>query len=73
MLVTDLAMPGMDGYALARHSRLTWPAMPIIAATACVSERERQRCDEAGICNELHAALKTAIGDADAGPAGTQA
>lgn len=53
VLVTDLAMPGMDGHALARHARSAWPAMPIIAATACVTERERLRCSEAGIARVL--------------------
>ncbi|MBO1014512.1 response regulator [Achromobacter sp. SD115] len=49
VLVTDLAMPGMDGYALARQARSIRPDMPVIAATACVTEHERQRSAEAGI------------------------
>lgn len=53
VLVTDLAMPGMDGYALARQARSVRPDMPVIAATACVTENERQRCDEAGIARVL--------------------
>lgn len=53
VLVSDLAMPGMDGYALARHAAAAWPDMPVIAATACVTERERQRCAEAGIARVL--------------------
>lgn len=53
VLVSDLAMPGMDGYTLARLAGSTWPDMPVIAATACVTERERQRCTEAGITRVL--------------------
>jgi len=53
VLVSDLAMPGMDGYALARRAAAAWPDMPVIAATACVTERERQRCAEAGIARVL--------------------
>lgn len=53
VLVTDLTMPGMDGYALARRARSVRPDMPVIAATACVTEHERQRCDEAGIARVL--------------------
>ncbi|MGS1008800.1 ATP-binding protein [Achromobacter anxifer] len=53
VLVSDLAMPGMDGYALARRAGAKWPDMPVIAATACVTERERQLCAEAGIAKVL--------------------
>ncbi len=53
VLVSDLAMPGMDGYTLARRAGSAWPDMPVIAATACVTERERQRCAEAGIARVL--------------------
>ncbi|HEY2022846.1 ATP-binding protein [Paraburkholderia sp.] len=49
VLVTDLAMPVMDGYALAREARARWPAMPIVAATASATLEERRRCEAAGI------------------------
>ena len=49
VLVTDLAMPGLDGYALAREARTRWPGMPIVAATASATLEERQRCEAAGI------------------------
>jgi len=49
VLVTDLAMPVMDGHALAREARLLWPEMPVVAATANVTPEERARCEAAGI------------------------
>jgi len=77
VLVTDLAMPGMDGYALARQARSMRPDMPVIAATACVTKHERQRCNEAGIARvltkplplaELEHALLDVCGQAGRGP-----
>ncbi|MCC8397574.1 response regulator [Paraburkholderia sp. MMS20-SJTR3] len=49
VLITDLWMPVMDGYALANDVRARWPKMPIIAATASVTLEERKRCEQAGI------------------------
>lgn len=49
ILVTDLLMPVMDGYALAREARRRWPQMPVIAATAAVTPKERERCEAAGV------------------------
>jgi len=49
VLVTDLAMPMLDGFALAREARPRWPKMPIVAATASATLEERRRCEAAGI------------------------
>lgn len=49
VLITDLWMPNMDGYALALEARTRWPQMPVIAATASVTLEERDRCRAAGI------------------------
>ncbi|WP_233808443.1 hybrid sensor histidine kinase/response regulator [Paraburkholderia sp. HP33-1] len=49
VLLTDLSMPLMDGYALAREVRHRWPRMPVIAATASATPEERERCEAAGI------------------------
>ncbi|WP_171910262.1 hybrid sensor histidine kinase/response regulator [Paraburkholderia fungorum] len=49
VLVTDLAMPVLDGYGLAREARARWPEMPIVAATASATLEERTRCEAAGI------------------------
>ncbi|KRG63571.1 hypothetical protein ABB26_11690 [Stenotrophomonas humi] len=49
MVLTDLNMPGMDGYTLARCLREQGIRVPIIAITAHASEQEHRRCREAGI------------------------
>ncbi|WP_080402095.1 response regulator [Burkholderia ubonensis] len=49
LLMTDLNMPGMNGYMLARMVRDRDASMPIIAITAHVTEHERMMCNEAGI------------------------
>lgn len=49
LLMTDLNMPGMNGYTLARMVRDRDASMPIIAITAHVTEHERTMCTEAGI------------------------
>ncbi|RQH07126.1 ATP-binding protein [Paraburkholderia dinghuensis] len=49
VLVTDLLMPVMDGYALAREARRRWPQMPVIAATATVTLKEYEGCEAAGV------------------------
>jgi two-component system capsular synthesis sensor histidine kinase RcsC len=49
LILTDLNMPGLDGYALARIWRATGVGCPIIAITAGDSASERERCVAAGI------------------------
>lgn len=49
LVMTDLNMPGMDGYTLARKLREQGTGIPIIAITAHASERDRQRCKDIGI------------------------
>ncbi|TDA47887.1 hybrid sensor histidine kinase/response regulator [Burkholderia pyrrocinia] len=49
LLLTDLAMSGMDGYALAEHVRARWPAIRIVAVTANATLEERARCFAAGM------------------------
>ncbi|MCA8252663.1 response regulator [Burkholderia sp. AU31624] len=49
LVMTDLNMPGMDGYTLARVLRAQYPDMPVVAVTAHASAAEHARCAEAGI------------------------
>ncbi|MGM3274217.1 ATP-binding protein [Ralstonia sp. 24A2] len=49
VLLTDLSMPGMDGYALARCLRAQGAKQPIIALTAHAAIEEHQRCVQEGI------------------------
>ncbi|MDX2118988.1 MAG: PAS domain S-box protein [Planctomycetota bacterium] len=54
LLVSDMQMPEMDGYTLARVMRARGNRMPIIALTAHAMPEDRIRCIEAG-CNEYAA------------------
>nr|WP_254898730.1 ATP-binding protein [Paraburkholderia atlantica] len=49
LVMTDINMPGMDGYALARCLRAQSATVPIIAITAHVAAEVRAQCTNAGI------------------------
>jgi len=53
VVMTDLNMPGMDGYTLARCLRGQGATTPIIAVTAHVGAEEQSRCKDAGIDDTL--------------------
>ncbi|HMN41910.1 MAG TPA: ATP-binding protein [Phycisphaerales bacterium] len=48
LLVSDMQMPEMDGYTLARTLRERGSAMPIVALTAHAMTEDRRRCVAAG-------------------------
>ncbi len=48
-VLTDINMPVMDGYALARALRQRGQSLPILAITATALASERERCLAAGI------------------------
>ena len=49
LVLTDLNMPGLDGYGLARALRARGATVPIHGATANADPSERQRCQDAGM------------------------
>lgn len=51
LIVTDIQMPEMDGYTLARTLRARGSDVPIVALTAHAMEEARVKCLEAG-CSE---------------------
>jgi two-component system capsular synthesis sensor histidine kinase RcsC len=53
IVLTDLCMPGMDGYMLARKIRTDWPTLPVVAVTATVTQQEFEECQKAGMVRVL--------------------
>lgn len=51
LLITDLKMPGMDGFESTRQIRTIFPNLPIIALSGFTSANEEQAALKAG-CNE---------------------
>ncbi|MFU5483910.1 ATP-binding protein [Pseudomonas aeruginosa] len=60
VLITDLSMPGMDGYALSRQARVQWPDMPVVVATANAAAQELEACEALGVSRVLTKPLSLA-------------
>jgi CheY-like chemotaxis protein len=52
ILLSDIAMPGADGYTLVQQLHALMPGIPAAAVTACVSPEDRARAAAAGF--DLH-------------------
>ncbi|WP_104656280.1 ATP-binding protein [Ralstonia insidiosa] len=53
VVLTDLSMPGMDGFALCRALRSQGATLPVLAVTAHASVEERAACEAAGMTDML--------------------
>jgi CheY-like chemotaxis protein len=53
VVLTDIQMPVLDGYGLARTLRSTAPTLPVIGLTAHAMEEERNRCLAAGMLSHV--------------------
>jgi two-component system capsular synthesis sensor histidine kinase RcsC len=72
-LLTDLSMPVLDGYELARQASQRWPDMPVLAVTAHVTLQERLRCEKAGMLRVLGKPLSlNALGEVLSEVTGTE-
>ncbi len=49
LILTDLQMPGIDGYETARRLRLAQVKAPVVALTASAARTEEPKCLEAGM------------------------
>ncbi len=49
LMLTDVHMPGMDGYELSRRLRAQGATLPIVGLTASIAQGEAERCLEAGM------------------------
>jgi signal transduction histidine kinase/ActR/RegA family two-component response regulator len=49
VFVTDIQMPGINGYETARRALQLRPGLPVIGLTAYAMQEERQRCLDAGM------------------------
>ena len=73
MLVSDIGMPGEDGYWLIREVRSRGYSLPAVALTAYASEADRERALAAGFQAHISkptepAALISAVAEAARGP-----
>lgn len=53
MVLMDIMMPNMDGYAATRAIRQLRPDLPVIGQTAHALEEEKERCQAAGMVDHV--------------------
>ena len=62
MVLMDIHLPGIDGFEVTRKIRQNpdWDDIPIVATTALVRPRDRERCFEAGMQNYISKPINSA-------------
>jgi CheY-like chemotaxis protein len=68
MVLSDINMPGMNGFDLLRRVKQIWPDMPVLMISAYADEENRQRASQYGAESFIakpvdFAALKSLIRD----------
>ncbi|MBL8434194.1 MAG: response regulator, partial [Zoogloea sp.] len=53
VVLTDIQMPDMDGYALTARLHAAYPALPVLGLTAHAGTEARDACLAAGMCAHL--------------------
>lgn len=61
VLLTDVQMPRMDGYELARAVTARYPGLPVVGLTAHAMRDERERCLAAGMLAHLTKPIDEAL------------
>ncbi|MDS0790727.1 ATP-binding protein [Burkholderia pseudomultivorans] len=64
VVLTDLGMPELDGYALANFLREQHTRVPVIAMTAYATEEDYRRCEQVGVAEVVLKPLAIAVLDA---------
>jgi CheY-like chemotaxis protein/HPt (histidine-containing phosphotransfer) domain-containing protein len=53
VLITDIQMPGLNGYETAQQARQLRPALPVLGLTAFAMAEDRQKCLDAGMADHI--------------------
>jgi signal transduction histidine kinase/DNA-binding response OmpR family regulator len=53
VLVTDIQMPGLDGYETAQQALQLRPGLPVLGLTAFAMAEDRQKCMDAGMADHV--------------------
>jgi two-component system, NarL family, capsular synthesis sensor histidine kinase RcsC len=64
VVLTDLSMPQLDGFALANFLREQAAKVPVIAMTAHATDEDRQRCTQVGVAEVVIKPLSIDVLDA---------
>ncbi|MDN7877099.1 hybrid sensor histidine kinase/response regulator [Burkholderia aenigmatica] len=64
VVLTDLSMPQLDGFALANFLREQGAKVPVIAMTAHATDEDRRRCTQVGVAEVVLKPLSIAVLDA---------